>query len=229
MKTIRAALEQRIVRANALIAVVDDQSSAATAEAMTLMEALHCVIDEHEKSILLQISTMHTQEKKQLADYKGALERSLQECDSQTAKLAMLATDGTKLMQAKADFEVCIKRGNQTLERMQSPKCKHYHIQGMDQLERLKEQIVLCGQYVKYGNPELEKRTVASRGQKQLELDGMCLNPADMEIVLDAVRSNTVSNSDFCFVFAPHQSRVLCTGTRTRMSVRKGSYQPSRM
>ena len=171
----------------------------AAAEMSTLMEALRLVINEHQKSTLLQISTILTEEKKKLADYKSALQRSLQDCDSQRAKLATLTTDGAKLLQANVDFEVSIKRSNQALEDIQISKRQYHHIQGIDQLEILKRQIVQCGRYVKYNNPGLEKRTVASREQKQLKLDGMRLDPADMEIVLDAVRSNKVSRSERSF------------------------------
>ena len=96
MQTIRAAVEQRIARANELIIVVDDQGAAAETEVKTSMAALCRVIDEHERSTLQQITTKRTQEKKELDDYKGALEGYLQYCDLQKAKLAKLTTDGTK-------------------------------------------------------------------------------------------------------------------------------------
>ena len=170
------------------------------------MAALRRVIDEHERSMLQQISAKRTQEKRELEDYKGALARILRECDFQKAGLSILTTDGTKLMQAKADFEVHVKNTNKALQTMQIPRRQYHHIQGIDQLEILKRQIAQCVRYVRCSNPELERRIVNSQGQNYLELQAVCSTSADMEAVAHAVRSNKVSISEFCFAFARHQS-----------------------
>ena len=191
--------------------IVDDLGAAAETEVKTSMTAFRRVINEHERSTLLQISAKRTQEKKELNDYKGVLERHLQEYDLQKAKLATLITDRTKLMQAKADFEVHVKRINQTLEVTQIPRRQYHHIQGIDQLEILKKQLVQCVHYVRCSDPEVERRMVDSQGENELKLDGMYLNPSDMRMVLDAVRSDKVSNSDLYFTFATYQRGVFWT------------------
>ena len=204
LQTIRATLNEQIATANVLIVITGDHSTAAETQVKESMAALRRVIDEHERSTLLQISTIRTQEESELDDYKGALERHLQQCDSQMAKLTSLTTDGTKLMQSKVDFEVYIKRSNDALGGMQIPRRKYHHIQGIDQLEILKKQILPYSRYVKCSNPELEKGIVDSQGQKHLKLNGMGLTPADMEAVAPAVRSNKVSNGEVSFTLEHH-------------------------
>ena len=70
-------------------------------------------------------------------------------------------------MQAKSDFEVYMERSNDALKEMQIPRRQYHYIQGIDQLEILKTQIVQCGRYVRCSNPELEICIVNSQGQKK--------------------------------------------------------------
>ena len=209
LQTIRAKLKDRIAAANTLIVVTGNHSTAAETQVKQSMEALRRIIDEHERSTLLQISTLRAQEKNELDNYKDALERHLQECDLQMAKLTILATDGTKLMRSKADFEASIRRSNDASKEMQIPRRKYHHIHGIDQLEMLNEQIAQYGLYARCHNPELEKRIIDSQGQNQLQLNGMNLTPADMKVVVTAVRSDKVSNGEVSFAFSHRGERSL--------------------
>ena len=185
---------------------IDEQSTMAETGVKTSMAALRREIDQHETSILQQISILRNQEKQKMNDYKGALEEHSQEYHVQKAKLENLRTDGTQLMQSKEASEISIQRSNETLKAMQIPRLEYHHVQGIDQLQSLKEQIAQCGRYVKYSNPKLERLILNRTVQHEIRLDDMGLTRADMEIVADAIRSMEVTNSDCCFAFEYYQS-----------------------
>ena len=158
------------------------------------MAALRLMIDEHEKSTLQQISALRTEETKRLKDYKAELKWQSLQCDAQKDKLAKLTTDGVDLMKSEVDFIVSIDEIKRALEEMQIPRINYHHIQGIDQMEIVRKQIAQFGRYVKYSNPKIEKRIADSEGQSKLDLDGVGLTIADMDLVAEAVRSNKVSN-----------------------------------
>ena len=159
------------------------------------MAALRLMIDEHEKSTLQQIAALRTEESSRLKDYKAELKWQSIQCDQQKDKLAKLTTDGIDLMQSEAAFKVSMQEITRALEEMQIPRRNYHHIQGIDQMEMVREQITQCGRYVKYSNLKLEQRIAVSDGQSKLELEDVRLTVADMGIVAHAVQSNQVSNS----------------------------------
>ena len=157
------------------------------------MAALRVMINEHEKTVLKQISTVRSEESQRLKDYKAGLKWQTYQWDEQKEKLERLRIDGIDVMRSEAEFQASMANINQALEGMQIPRRNFYHIQGIDQMEKVKKKIAQWGRYVPYSNPEVEEHIADSAGQSKLELNDMCLDLEDVDIVAHTVRSSKVS------------------------------------
>lgn len=157
------------------------------------MASLHRILNEHEKRILQQISTVEAEQKNLMKNDKTPLTIELQHLNMKNASLELLSNeDYIRLLQMKQEFHDYVEETNKTLEEMKRATRTYYKLQGLDQLEIFIRKLGECGQCVKYNNLQLEKQ-IADNGTKQeLDLSGKCNRTADIMIVADALQNNTV-------------------------------------
>jgi len=71
-----------------------------------------------------------------------------------------------------------------------------YHLEGLNQLETLQNKIIQCARYVEMApnsNLRLEELIAESQTKQELNLNSRRLNNADMEIIANVLRNNTVN------------------------------------
>ena len=199
-------MEYRVNRADKLINTVDNESRSNRIKITEAMISLRELINEHEDAILRQISTNENEQKKQLEDYKTKLNNELQNVNMQKVAFEMLISskDHMKLLQSKQRFDDYVNNTNGTLKSLSTPTATEYCLQGLDQLENLKEKIAQCGQYVQippYCNPQLEQLMTDNRTAQTLNLSNRNLTDLDMQIVANVLRKSKVGKSFIDLLF----------------------------
>ncbi|CAF4180745.1 unnamed protein product [Adineta steineri] len=163
------------------------------------MSLLRQMIDDREKTIVQEIINVETKQRKQIENCKIPLGNQLQFLNLRKAILDMhlIIKDHTTLLKAKEEFDDYLKKTNETLESLQIPTRIIYHSQGLKQLQQLKEEILVHGQYVEYNNPELQKLMMDNGTNEKLDLENKQLIDHDMTIVADVLRKTKVRKTIF--------------------------------
>jgi hypothetical protein len=185
----------------AFITAIDTDSKSSRKKVTETMASMRQIIDAHEKTMLQHISTIEMKQKKLMEGYKTPLKNELKSLSMKNAKLKILLSsqDHTKLLQVKQEFDAYVNKTNETLQTLEMPTRTYYHLQGLDQLQELKEKILQCEQYVKYINPRLEKKIADNKRNQTLSLEENGLTDFDMKIVADTLRNNAVRKMYFFF------------------------------
>jgi hypothetical protein len=191
-------LKSRINQAETLINTIDIDSKSNRLSVTKATASLRKTIDEHEKAMLDQILKIEKEQKKQLEDYKTPLKTQLQNVDIQKVTFAMLFTNKnlTKLLQSKQGFDEYVSKTNGALTSTPLVTKAEYHLEGLNQLESLQNKIIQCARYVEIAsnsNLRLEELIAESQTKQELNLNSRRLNNADMEIIANVLRNNTVN------------------------------------
>ncbi len=191
-------MKSRINQAETLINTIDIDSKSNRLSVTKATASLRKTIDEHEKAMLDQILKIEKEQKKQLEDYKTPLKTQLQNVDIQKVTFAMLFTNKnlTKLLQSKQGFDEYVSKTNGALTSTPLVTKAEYHLEGLNQLESLQNKIIQCARYVEIAsnsNLRLEELIAESQTKQELNLNSRRLNNADMEIIANVLRNNTVN------------------------------------
>ncbi|CAF5026505.1 unnamed protein product, partial [Rotaria sp. Silwood1] len=160
------------------------------------MAEIRRVMDDHEKNILQNIFYTEKEQKKRIEDYKIPLTNELQRLNMQKVSFEMLSSmrNRTKLLEAKERFDDYVNKTNEKLKSLQMPPVTDYFLEGVDQLQSVKEKILQCGEYVeisRYHNPQLEKFISENGTKQELDLKLRNLTDSDMIFVADMLRNST--------------------------------------
>ncbi|CAF1006618.1 unnamed protein product [Rotaria sordida] len=167
------------------------------------MNFLQRIINEHEKEILENIQNIDENNNKLMEDFKIRLQNELQQLDIQKTTLEILlsSNDPMKLMHARQDFFDYINRRNRILQGLQLPTKHIYYIEGIDQIQNVRHNILQCGQLIDilkqpdetiaYYNPQLEKLIIDNQTQQEWNFERKIMIDEDMKIIADALKNNT--------------------------------------
>ena len=128
------------------------------------MKSLRGIIDEHEKSVLKQISVTEESQTKIMVDYRSRMQAELGRLNQEITNFTMIvkAKNPTKLMQAEQRFKEFIEGADGQLEKLALPTAAVHHLEGLDKLQLLKEEILKFGRYVKSPENKTGKRTFST-------------------------------------------------------------------
>ncbi len=191
-------MKSRINQAETLINTIDTDSKSNRLSVTEAMASLRKTIDEHEKAMLDQILKVEKEQKKQLEDYKTPLKTQLQNVDIKKVTFEMLFNNKnlTRLLQSKQAFDEYVSKTNGALKSTPLVTKTGYHLEDLNQLETLQNKIIQCARYVEMApnsNLRLEELIAESQTKQELNLNSRRLNNADMEIIANVLRNNTVN------------------------------------
>ncbi|CAF4556775.1 unnamed protein product [Rotaria sp. Silwood2] len=180
-----------------LINVIDNNSKSDRQRMTESMAELRQIIDEHEKNMLQNISNTEEEQKTKLEDYKRSLTNDLQHLNMQKMSFEMLSliSNHNKLLEVKQGFDNYVNETNEKLKLLPMPTVTEYFLEGIDQLQSLKQNILQCGRYIEvppYRNPQLEQFINDNRKNRRIDLKLRNLTDSDMKIVADMIRQSTV-------------------------------------
>jgi hypothetical protein len=189
-----------------LINAVDVDSNSHQKKITEAMTLLRKIMDEHEKTMLQQILTIQQEEKTKLEKSTTPLKNELQNLNTQKATFEILLSskNHAKLLQSKQGFDEYVNKTSGTLNSLKMLTRTQYCLDGLDQLQTIKEKVTEYTRYVKmppYRNPQLEKLINDNQTKQELNLQGQQLIDADMEIVADVLRKSTVRKYFFHLPF----------------------------
>ena len=144
-------MNKLIDQANRSLANIQYASRSSADTFTEAFKSLREIIDEHEKAVLQQISDTEESQKKTMVDYRGRMQGELETLNQQIADFTMIvkAKSPTKLMQAEQRFDEFIKGADGQLKKLALPTIAEHHLEGLDKLSVVKEEILKFGQYVK--------------------------------------------------------------------------------
>ncbi|CAF4055174.1 unnamed protein product, partial [Rotaria sp. Silwood1] len=201
-QSIQSSLNYKINQAEILLNRIDNNSKSGRQRLTESMTEIRQIIDEHEKNILQNISNTEEEQKKRLEDYKKPLTNELQRLNMQKVSFEMLSSirNHTKLLEAKQGFHNYVKETNEKLKLTPMVTVTEYFLEGVNQLQSLKQNILQCGRYIEvppYRNPQLEEFISDNRKSRKLDLKLRNLTDSDMKIVADTMRQSTVQKHYF--------------------------------
>ena len=121
-------------------------------------------MDEHEKAVLKQISDAERTQTKIMVDYRSRMQAELGTLNQRIADFTMIvkAKNLTKLMEAKQRFDKFIEEAAGQLKKLALPTIAEHHLEGLDKLPLLKEEILKFGRYVKSPEKKNGKRAFST-------------------------------------------------------------------
>ncbi|CAF3716466.1 unnamed protein product [Rotaria sp. Silwood1] len=197
LQSIQSSLNDKINETDILLNIIDNNSKFSRQKMTETMAEIRRVIDKHEKDMLRNILKTEKEQKKRVEDYKIPLTNELQRLNMQKVSFEMLSSmrNRTKLLEAKERFDDYVNKTNEKLKLLPMPTVTDYFLEGVDQLQSLKEKILQCGKYVeisRYHNPQLEKFISENGTKQELDLKLRNLTDSDMIFVADMLRNSTV-------------------------------------
>ncbi|CAF3754566.1 unnamed protein product [Rotaria sp. Silwood1] len=197
LQSIQSSLNDKINETDILLNIIDNNSKFSRQKMTETMAEIRRVIDKHEKDMLRNILKTEKEQKKRVEDYKIPLTNELQRLNMQKVSFEMLSSmrNRTKLLEAKERFDDYVNKTNEKLKSLQMPPVTDYFLEGVDQLQSVKEKILQCGEYVeisRYHNPQLEKFISENGTKQELDLKLRNLTDSDMIFVADMLRNSTV-------------------------------------
>ena len=147
--------------------------------------------------MIQRIEENETKEKKQIEEYEKRLQSEQQSSNVQSALFETLKSTGnnTKLLQLKQELVDYTNRTLKDLIALKPPTTTDYHIEELDQLQTLTENILQYGHFVEvpeHSNPQLVECIGNNQTNSMLYLSHQSLNAQDMKIVTDVLRNNQV-------------------------------------
>ncbi|CAM2702981.1 unnamed protein product [Rotaria socialis] len=185
---IQSSLEYRINQADSIINETITHCQSSRLQITEAIASLREIINTHERNMLEKISATEQEQKKQLEDFKNPLKNELQNLNMQKAIFEILVTSNnhTKILQIKKDFDNYIHKTKGTLKSLQISTKTEFSVQGLDQLQFLKQEIEQYGKYIQipaYHNSELEQFISQNRKKQKMNLNNRNLNDSDMKIL----------------------------------------------
>ncbi|CAF3599181.1 unnamed protein product [Rotaria socialis] len=193
---IQSSLEYRINQADSIINETITHCQSSRLQITEAIASLREIINTHERNMLEKISATEQEQKKQLEDFKNPLKNELQNLNMQKAIFEILVTSNnhTKILQIKKDFDNYIHKTKGTLKSLQISTKTEFSVQGLDQLQFLKQEIEQYGKYIQipaYHNSELEQFISQNRKKQKMNLNNRNLNDSDMKILVDILKEST--------------------------------------
>jgi hypothetical protein len=164
------------------------------------MTFLRQIIDEHEKKMLQDIEKFQIEENQLIEKYKKELENQLNYFDLQKKifNLFISINDQIRLLKNKSEFFVYINQTSEILDKLQRPIGIDYNINGLGQLQNLKEQILQCAKVTESSKtimqfsvdekPQIEKLITL----QEVNLNGQSLTDQNMHMIVEILEKNTV-------------------------------------
>jgi len=164
------------------------------------MTFLRQIIDEHEKKMLQDIEKFQIEENQLIEKYKKELENQLNYFDLQKKifNLFISINDQIRLLKNKSEFFVYINQTIEILDQLQRPIGIDYNINGLGQLQNLKEQILQCAKVTETSKtimqfsvdekPQIEKLIAL----QEVNLNGQSLTDQNMHMIIEILEKNTV-------------------------------------
>ncbi|CAF3488437.1 unnamed protein product [Rotaria socialis] len=193
---IQSSLEYRINQADSIINETITHCQSSRLQITEAIASLREIVNTHERNMLEKISATEQEQKKQLEDFKNPLKNELQNLNMQKAIFEILVTSNnhTKILQIKKDFDNYIHKTKGTLKSLQISTKTEFSVQGLDQLQFLKQKIEQYGKYIQipaYHNSELEQFISQNRKKQKMNLNNRNLNDSDMKILVDILKEST--------------------------------------
>ena len=155
---------------------------------------LRLLIDKHEKTVIQQIEESTSKQKEQVEQYEKRLRSEQQNLNVQRALFETLKSTGnnTKLLQFKQQFTDYSSRTFENLSALELPTPATCHIEGLNQFEELKENILQYGCFVEHQNLPQKKDNVDIEAKSDLYLGYQVLDADQMNILIDGLQNNKV-------------------------------------
>ncbi|CAF4610131.1 unnamed protein product, partial [Rotaria sp. Silwood2] len=216
LSNIELSLNKNINQTDASISIIKDEHESKKVMINNSMNFLQRIIDEHEKEILEKIQNIDENNNKLMEDFKNRLQNELEDLEKQKLTLEILRSSKNpmKIMRARQEFIDYINRRNRILQGLQLPTKHTYRIEGIDQVQNVREHILQCGQFIDsvkhhdetitYHNPQLEKLIADNQMKQEWNFERKILIDEDMKILADALQNNTVRKKKPLFSFIVH-------------------------
>jgi hypothetical protein len=138
LQNARSSLEQRVKQALPLVDVVVNVEKAKIIEAF---KSLRKMIDDHKSALQQQILEIENKNSTLITVYQTQVESQQKKLQDQSVEFEriLLTKDPTKLLQAKQKLTEGVNKIAEELHRLEPPIRTEYHVEGLDQLQRIGE------------------------------------------------------------------------------------------
>ena len=183
-------MNKQIDQANGSLTNIQSASRSSADTFTEAIKSLREIIDEHEKAVLQQISDTEESQTKIMVDYRSRMQAELETLIKEIADFTKIveAKNLTKLMEAEQRFDGFIKGADEQLKKLALPSIAEHHLEGLDKLPALKEEVLKFGQYVKSPEKKNGKPTFSTPQWIKHKFSQFYLLPLRMEWGLVSVR-----------------------------------------
>ncbi|CAF3452403.1 unnamed protein product [Rotaria socialis] len=156
--------------------------------------SLHQLINKHEAILKENIATIEKDNTKQLNDYEIHLLKIENSLDFQQAQFCEIVSKGqhVQLLQREYGSVDYLNKIHKELGRLKAPRRTQYDLQGLENLSKIKDEILQCGTVdpkvdnsLAYENSRLEKIMVQQTNPKMIDLSDQQLNDQDVKLLVE--------------------------------------------
>ncbi|CAF3479094.1 unnamed protein product [Rotaria socialis] len=156
--------------------------------------SLHQLINKHEAILKENIATIEKDNTKQLNDYEIHLLKIENSLDFQQAQFCEIVSRGqhVQLLQREYGSVDYLNKIHKELGRLKAPRRTQYDLQGLENLSKIKDEILQCGTVdpkvdnsLAYENSRLEKIMVQQTNPKMIDLSDQQLNDQDVKLLVE--------------------------------------------
>ncbi|CAM4782741.1 unnamed protein product [Rotaria magnacalcarata] len=156
--------------------------------------SLHQLIIKHEAILKENMAAIENDNTKQLNAYENHLLKIENSLDFQQAQFCEIVSKGqhVQLLQREYGSVDYLNKIHKELGRLKAPRRTQYDIQGLENLSKIKDEILQCGTVnlkidnsLGYENSRLEKIMAQQTNPKMLDLSDQQLNDQDVKVLVE--------------------------------------------